>query len=216
MQLEVGINLFGGLKRSGKSRFCLKWANQIAQTQKVLFLNWTSFSEKLQSELIEMGETPHKNLSIYTMSEDFNMEIFLDIYDLIETDKFEVVVFDDIYLNERNRMDCDYLECDSALIRGLSFLVKQLNVKILLPNDVKPFFRLEQPVFHTDIKNFKFSHNLLTISKNIWFMYRPHFCGVFETPDGQPTIDKIEVFSLKNASLKEYVILFDNKVLKLY
>lgn len=80
MQLEVGINVFGGLKRSGKSRFCLKWANHLAQTQKVLFINWSSFAARLNAELVEMGEIPHENLNINTLFEYLNAESFFDIY----------------------------------------------------------------------------------------------------------------------------------------
>lgn len=66
IKLSNGLIAFGGAKGAGKTRFMLKLANYIAKTEKVLFVSYQDYAEKLEHILKRIDTQIRSNLELNT------------------------------------------------------------------------------------------------------------------------------------------------------
>lgn len=131
MKLSKGLIAVGAEEKSASTSLLINLANKLAEKEKVLFINWTDFSEKLHQE-IRKTNVVSKNLTIDTNIDYFGVKSFLDIIDLIESYQYSSIFIDDI--NYYVQADYDgYFgeEINNQAIRGLRYIVDKLSVRIV-------------------------------------------------------------------------------------
>ncbi len=213
IKVSNGIIAFGGTPRIGKTRFSLKLANYIAQKERVLFISYQDYKEKLISIVNELDDHVQENLEINTSFKYCNLLTFLDVYDYVEKNEFTTVFIDDIdWFNEgiRSLTNQYYKE---ASIKALLFLSKKLNVRVIFTLSIEE--RYDYPV-ENSVRNFSWSRSLVNECSQIYVLYRPYFYGYATNQNGECLVDQIRLISLKNENHKEETIILDNSELKIY
>lgn len=111
------------------SKFTLFLAHQIAQNEKVLYLNWCSYSKKLEEIIKSLGLKKINNLDINTYLHYFSLSSFFEIIDLIEKNDYKTIFIDDLSNFTRNNSLSD-LDKD-LVIKTLNFLVERFSTRII-------------------------------------------------------------------------------------
>ena len=211
LDLPKGLSVLGGPRRSGKTNFLLQWANYLAESQKVLFLNWGNYEGRLNAILKEMKMDKSDNLSIDAHYPFFDITAFIDVYNRIERDKIDVVFFDDIHLSQYNSLSSIYNADEAAISDSLLFLVDKLGIKTVISTDVETNFRMEPPNIRPSLRSFVFSRDLVNRAQQVYYLHNAPL-----DENKQETLkNKVEIFSLKNKNNKEFVVSFDQLDLKI-
>ena len=92
LELSEKLIAIGAVEGVGKTRFAINLANQLAEKEKVLFINWTDYSEKLHKILQQSGKTINDNLDINTHVGYFDVNSILEIIDLIEFHNYSTIL----------------------------------------------------------------------------------------------------------------------------
>jgi len=215
IELSNGLIAFGGNKGIGKTRFSLKLANLIAKTEKVLFVSYQDYREKLHAILEEIDNEVNENLEINTSFDYFNVGTFLGIINHIEAKEFTTLFIDDLDCFNRNEFhEFKEIEKDSA-IEGLLFLSKHLNIRVIItlvltkdypsPNHYKP-----------QLRDFDWSRKIVNDCSQIFALYRPEFYGITKNEEGLSLLGLIEILTLKSENHIEQIYKLDNKQLNIY
>jgi hypothetical protein len=213
IKLSNGVITLGGTQGVGKTRFALKLANHLALNEKVLFISYQDYKEKLISIVTELDGHIQENLEINTSFKYCNLMTFLDVYDYVEKYNFTTIFIDDIdWFNEgiRSLTDQYYKE---ASIKALLFLSRKLNVRVVFTLSIKE--RYDFPV-ESSVRNFSWSRSLVNECFQIYVLYRPYFYGYAVDQHGECLVDQIRVITVKNENHKEETIILDNSELKIY
>ena len=205
LNLPKGLSVFGGPRRSGKTNFLLQWANYLAESQKVLFLNWGNYEGRLNAILKEMKMEKSDNLIIDAHYPFFDISAFIDIYNRVEHDKIEIIFFDDIHLSQYNRLSSTYNADEAAISGSLLFLVDKLGVKTVISTDVETNFRMEPPKIVPKFRSFVFSRDLVNRAQQVYYLHN----SSTDENIKETSKNKVEIFSLKNKDNKEFVVSFD-------
>ncbi len=122
----------GGHKGSGKTKFSILLANRIAKTQKVLFLNWIDYADKLHNHIVSQNEEVSENLTLNTNIDYFSVGSFLDIIDLIKSYNYTTIFIDDINYFTQSHCD-DYFDTKmrEETMRTFKYLVEELSVSVI-------------------------------------------------------------------------------------
>ena len=136
LKLSQGLIAIGAAQGVGKTSFSIRLANYLAQKEKVLFLNWTDYADKLHEILRNSEAEIHKNLDINTRIGYFNIGSFIDILERIDTQKYTTIFIDD--LNYFTQTGDTYGELDQfntygkdSAIRALRFIVDKYKVRVV-------------------------------------------------------------------------------------
>lgn len=215
IEISKGLIALGGDKGIGKTRFSLKLANFLAKTEKVLFISYQDYREKLHSILEEIDNEVNKNLEINTSFDYFNVGTFLKMINYIKEKRFTTLFIDDLDCFNRNAFqEFNEIEKDSA-IEGLLFLSKHLKLRVmfnLVLTKNYHFHNYDRP----QIRDFDWSRKIMNDCSQIYALYRPAFYGVTEDEEGFSLLDLIEILNLKSANHKEKIYKLDNKQLNIY
>ncbi len=136
IKLKKGLIAIGGIQKIGKTTFAIQLANKIAKKEKVLYLNWTDYADRLHDLILKNNKKIYSNLDINTNLDFFNVGSFIQIMDLIEENRYKTVFIDDInYFTQTGETDCALDEYnkygkDSAM-KALRFLVDKYNIRIV-------------------------------------------------------------------------------------
>lgn len=214
IDLPKGFTFLSGRKRGGKSRFALKWANHLAKTQKVLYLNWGSYEEKHIHDLKQMGDEISLGLTIDSEYDFLDSNSFIEIYNHLEKDRFDVVFFDDIQYTVYNHFNDNYFADQSAISNALVFLSQLLDVKVILVSEVSDMWNEYRG--DLDLLLRIFPREIVNKSNQIYFLNRPYLNDFKEDHNGNSTIHHIELISLKNKDNKEFKYILDNSTLNIY
>jgi hypothetical protein len=215
IELSKGLIALGGNKGIGKTRFSLKLANFLAQHEKVLYISYQDYSEKLHSILNEIDIDVNENLEINTSFGYFNVGTFLKMIKHIKEKVITTLFIDDLDCFNRNEFyEFNEIEKDSA-IEGLLFISKQLNVRVIFNLVLTKNYRSYNFV-RPQLRDFDWSRKVVNDCSQIFALYRPAFYGISEDEDGCSLLDVIEVLNLKNQTHKELIYKLDNKQLNIY
>jgi hypothetical protein len=220
--LPKGLIAFGGSEGIGKTRFTLKLANFLAENEKVLYISYQDYKEKLYDIIIEMDSQINENLEVNTSFDYFNVGSFLEMIKYIEMQKITTLFIDDLDCLGRNKFsEFNENEKDST-IDGLLYLSKHLNISvvfnlILSKSYVSHYFgergiRVDKP----RMRDFDWSRKIVNDCSQIYALHRPAFFGLSQDEDGNSLIDSIEILSLKNENHKEEIFEIDNKKSMIY
>lgn len=132
IKLSDGLIAVGSEERKVKTTFAIHLANEVAKEEKVLFLNWFDYADRLNNILKKSKVKISNNLNINTNIEYFDVGSFLKIIDLIESYKYTTLFIDDInYFVQNNAVDYFSTEIRNQAILALKFIVEKYNVRII-------------------------------------------------------------------------------------
>lgn len=212
LKLSQGLIAFGGIEGVGKTRFMLKLANYLAKREKVLYLSYQDYSEKLVTIVRNIDGIVYENLEVNTSMDYYGIGCFLEIIKHKKSKGFKTLIVDDIDSFNRNQFyEFDENGKDNA-IEGLLYLANHLNIRIIFIIDVKSTFQYKIP----RVRDFNWSRRMINDCSQILALYRPIYLGITEDENGKSSADLIEVYSLKNDNDEEEVIRLENHKLNIY
>jgi hypothetical protein len=215
IELSKGLIALGGNKGIGKTRFSLKLANFLAKHEKVLYISYQDYSEKLHSIINEIDIDVNENLEINTSFGYFNVGTFLKMMNYVKEKVITTLFIDDLDCFNRNEFhEFNEIEKDSA-IEGLLFISKQLNIRVIFNLVLTKNYHSYNFV-RPQIRDFDWSRKIVNDCSQIFALYRPVFYGMTEDEDGFSLLDVIEILNLKNQTHKELIYKLDNKQLNIY
>ncbi len=219
-QLNIGngITAFGSKNMDDLTWFTLKWANSIAKTKKVLYLNWTDYAEKLIHFLEWADGKVELNLTINTSFNRFEVSTCLDIFQYIKSQPADIVFFDNISAFNFDMQDTDYVFEIKPILKYIQFLINELDIKVVfnLPiydnySTYRSYGKAEVP---PTLNNF--SRTIVNNCDQVYGFFRLYSLGFSEDEMGESTFDKIEIYNIKNPNNQTQVIKLDNRELKIY
>ena len=216
IKLSKGLIALGGEIKVGKTRFALKFANHLAKKEKVLFISYQDYKERLWKMLEDMNDIPEKKLEINTSFEKLRVWSFLEMIDYIKRNEFTTVFIDDVDgFNPRG--DEDFGEVERiATIDALHFLAEHLKIRIILTVCLSYYLVLYNTNKPELRKFFNWSVNIVNTCSQIYGFYRPAAYDLREDECGNSIVDRIELISLKNEEHQEETIVFDDSLLNIY
>lgn len=132
LKLSEKLIAIGAVEGVGKTRFAINLANQLAEKEKVLFINWTDYSEKLHKIIEQSGKTLNDNLDINTRVGYFDVGSFLEILELIEFNNYSTIFIDDInYFIQSETVSLLGQEYRDQAIKALKYIVDRYSVRIV-------------------------------------------------------------------------------------
>ena len=136
LKLSNGLIAIGAVEKGRKTTYAIQLANEIAKNEKVLYLNWTDYADRL-NYLIKKGNNEiSENLEINTNVGFFDVGTFINIMELIENNNYSTIFVDDIntFSQSGETFDC-YDEINSNgkdnVIRALRYIVDKFNVRVI-------------------------------------------------------------------------------------
>lgn len=197
INLQKGLIAIGSGKGEGKTRFALKLANFLAETENVLFINYSDYSEKLIEAVKKIDENINKNLDINNRFGYYGSEVFLDIIKYIKTNKISTVFIDDIESFSEISTEETFLEDTKYnIIEDLKYISEMLDVRIIfLTSTSKSQY---DEIYQPKLKNLKWSRAISNECNQIFVLYRPSYYGFTTDENNNYTYDKIEIHCLKN------------------
>jgi KaiC/GvpD/RAD55 family RecA-like ATPase len=211
LKLSSGLIAFGGEKGIGKTRFALKLGNHLARAEKVLFLSYQDYSEKLITDIREMDGFISDNLEVNTSMDYYGVGSFLEIIKYVEAGDFRTVIIDDLFSFNRDQ----FYEFDDhgrdAAVDALLYLVTQLKIRLVFNIDIHSSHQNHTP----RIRDFNWSRKIVNNCSQILALYRPAHFGITEDENGNSLEDLIEIYDLKNEENRENLIQLDSKKLNI-
>ncbi|MDD3723484.1 MAG: DnaB-like helicase C-terminal domain-containing protein [Lutibacter sp.] len=197
IELPIGLTAVGGLKGEGKTAFCLKLANHLAQREKVLFISYQDYKERIKEHLISTDSSINPGLKIRTNFEYFGLDAYIKLMWLLEKKSYSTVFIDNSdFLNKYSTWNCAYSDVDE-FIKALELMHHFCRVKVIFTINIGQ--KAEYSGKNPSLRDFNSSRLIPNKCRQVLAIYRPYFHGLMENEDG-PSIYQLEVYSLKNGS----------------
>ncbi len=217
LSIAKGLTVIGSRYTEDLTWLTLKWANYLAKTDKVLFLNWTYYTKKLNNFLEESDGKVEPNLTINTSFNKLEISTCIELFGYIKNQNFDIVFFDNI---DAFRFDIhgDDNYSEKPVLDFMQFLINELSIKIIFNTSLhdnyldysKDYMTREAPV----LKNF--SRDMVNNCEHIYGFVRLFSLGIEQDETGKSTFDKLEIHNLKNPSDSSDVIKLDNRKYNIY
>lgn len=200
IELPIGLTAVGGLKGEGKTAFCLKLANHLAQREKVLFISYQDYKEKIEKYLASIDSSINPGLAIRTDFEYFGLDTYVKLMWLLQDKSYSTVFIDNSdFLNKYDPWDRAYGEVDE-FIEALELMHHFCRVKVVFTINIgqKADYSRKYPM----LRDFNSSRHISNKCQQVLAVYRPHYHGYMEDEQGVPLINRFDIYSLKNQSDK--------------
>lgn len=212
IKLAKGLIALGGQADLRTTRFALKYANHLAKNERVLYVSYKLYKEKLDSIIFEMDEKINDNLELNPNFEHLGLTSFFQFYEKIRTDCIDVLIIDDIEcfcpINRNKNFSENY---DPVLM--LKHLSQLTNIKVLFITNTKRIYSCEYDADRPKLQDFWWSRNIINECSQIYALYYPEVYGMLEDADGNSLEHIIELHHLKNENNSEEVFSFFDLVL---
>lgn len=201
---------FGGSSNIEQTKFSLKLANDIAQNENVLFLNWNNYSKKLNEILLSLNVKKSKKLEINTNVNYFGVDSFLDIIELIEQKKFTTIFIDNTSSFSTKERIIDEYGNRETLLKAFTFLSIKYSVRIVFNIQIDPeiynySFNIEEN--EIDLGYFRWSRRTITECNQVIAVQNIE--GYMDGETGEIfESDTFKVFNLKNDNdiIENYIV----------
>lgn len=218
IQLSEGLILLSGEKRMGKTRLSLKLANYLAQNEKVLFLNFDDYEERLRLFLLESEYTVNENLHINTTLEGFSMETYMELLSILEKNNYSTIIIDEFekYIDSyRGYINVEY-DLNKVVTEALLFLVRHFKCRIIINYKLNQYqVNFNWGVEYPGLDNIKYPRVLVNECAQIFYLFIPSKAGFSEDDEGNSLADNIELHSLKNKDHLEELLILNNRDVKI-
>lgn len=196
IELQQGLIAIGGLKGEGKTLFCLKLANHIAQKERVLFISYQDYTEKFSDNLAKVDGSISPNLEINTKFEYFGVITLVALMKVLERNLITTIFIDHSdFLNKYHPFDEPYIDVDE-FIDALAFLSFHFKVRVVFTINIAGKYDTSRDF--PMLRDFNASRHIHNKCCQVLAIYRPYYHALFEDENGLSTINKLEVYSLKN------------------
>lgn len=212
IKISNGVIAVAGAKGEGKTRFMLKYANFLAKKERVLFLCYQDYSERLKHILTCIDGEICNNLQINTHLEFYTVESFINLVEYIKKEGFNTVIIDSIETYSPLQQPYNANEVVNSLI----FIVKQTQARVIFTINLHENFNVGNSVSRPNLSDFIWPRAIINQCSQIYAIFRPAYHGLTVDEDDNMLFDSIELHSLKNEMHKHYVIEYDNKDLNLF
>lgn len=213
IKLANGLIALGGEKGFGKTRFALKYANYLAQKEKVLYVSYQNYKEKLESIVEEMDGVINENLGINSYFSYYGAIVFFQFMKEIKSNNVSTLIIDDIENFCQLARDNDYGEENNPIL-SLKYLSEFMNIKVVFITNIEKLDYQSETI--PKIQDFRWSRSIINECDQIYALYRPYLQGLWEDEEGNSLKDKIEILYLKNEYNKEDRYIYNNKYLNIY
>lgn len=196
IELPIGLTAVGGVKGEGKTSFCLKLANHLAQREKVLFISYQDYKEKIKEHLISTDRSINPGLKIRTDFEYFGLDTFVKLMWHLEKKSYSTVFIDNSdFLIKYEPWDRAYGDVDE-FIEALELMHHFCKVKIVFTINIsqKADYSSKTPT----LRDFNSSRHIPNKCRQVLAIYRPLCHGFTEDAEGSSTTYQLEVYNLKN------------------
>ena len=200
IELPIGLTAVGGLKGEGKTAFCLKLANHLAQREKVLFISYQDYKEKIEKYLVSIDSSINPGLEIRTDFEYFGLDTYVKLMWLLQDKSYSTVFIDNSdFLNKYDPWDRAYGEVDE-FIEALELMHHFCSVKVVFTINIgqKADYSRKYPM----LRDFNSSRHISNKCQQVLAVYSPHYHGYMEDEQGVPLKNRFDIYSLKNQSDK--------------
>jgi hypothetical protein len=209
IKLQNGLIAFGGRKGEGKTRFALKLANHLAKTEKVLYLSYQDYSEKLQKKLTVTDGQVHPNLELNTAFDYFCLKTMIEISEYVKLKQFTTLIIDDLEcFNQFNAFD-SFTSYPNTNTDPLLFFTNMLKIRVIVLVNITAEYNTDATP-RPQIRHFIWSRTQINNAVQILALYRPALHGLLHDEDGNSLSEIVEVHELKNEECEERVIVFGN------
>ncbi len=135
-KLSNGLIAIGAIENGSKTTYAIQLANELAEKEKVLYLNWTDYADRLNHLIKKRGNKVNKNLDINTNIGFFDVGTFITIMELIELKNYSTIFIDDINYFSQSGVEFDIFDEINSngkdnVIRALRYIVDKLNVRVV-------------------------------------------------------------------------------------
>lgn len=214
IKLSAGLIAFGGAKGVGKTRFMLKLANFLAKTEKLLFVSYTDYNERLEHVLKGIDGTINTNLELNTYLGYYCVESFLELIEYIEEGGFKTVIIDNAECYSLNPNGTFSYPGKDGVVDALLFISNRLKVRVMFTTYLVSNSFTEDYSSPT-LNSFIWSREIVNQCEQIYVFYRPAICGLKFDEEGIPIEDNLELISLKNEDHNEHKIIYANSEFKI-
>ncbi|MDD3686521.1 MAG: DnaB-like helicase C-terminal domain-containing protein [Bacteroidales bacterium] len=207
IELPIGLTAVGGLKGEGKTSFCLKLANHLAQREKVLFISYQDYKEKIKEHLISTDRSINPGLKIRTDFEYFGLDTFVKLMWHLEKKSYSTVFIDNSdFLIKYEPWDRAYGDVDE-FIEALELMHHICRVKVVFTINIgqKADYSRKYPM----LRDFNSSRLIPNKCRQVLAIYRPHYHGYMEDEQGVPLKNRFDIYCLKNQSDKTLIKTMD-------
>jgi replicative DNA helicase len=210
-----GIIVFGSRPGMGLTKITLKIANDLAKSEKVLFISYQTYKKKLVNIITQQDESVSPLLTINTELKFFEYGLSKDIKKLIKNTSAQTIFIDDLDGMLGESFELSKEDKDNFLIELVS-VAKETNACIILNYCLtrKLEYRIQnkKPI----LQDFIWSRNLIEITKQIYSIYRPEYYGITEILEYHPGDDcstkgRVEISLLKDENNEGYEYVFYNR-----
>lgn len=207
IELPTGLTAVGGLKSEGKTSFCLKLANHIAQRERVLFISYQDYKERIEKHLLSIDKSISPGLEIRTDFEYFGLDTFVKLMWLLKDKSHSTVFIDNSdFLNKYDPWDQAYGEVDE-FIEALELMHHFCRVKVIFTINIGQKADLSRR--YPMLRDFNSSRHIPNKCQQVLAVYRPHYHGYIEDEQGIELKNQFEIYSFKSQSNKTTINTFN-------
>jgi hypothetical protein len=211
------------MRNVGITKFAIKLGNYLAKKEKLLYLTFNEYEEKIRFMASEM-ESDRKvenNFEVYSANE-FCLETYLDILSLIEKNNYSTIIIDNLnslysIYHRSGDGECDINMQIRTIIDSLHFMIRQFKCRIILVHEINDMrYSFSDDFCRAKLNDFVFHRHLVNNCNQILFYNYPYLKGYIEDSEGESMINRIELYSLKNENHTEEILILDNSKLNIF
>ena len=209
LKLSNGLIAFGGDRGVGKTRFLLKLANHLAFNEKVLFVSYTDYTQRLEHILKGIDGAINPNLELNTTLGYYCVESFIEFIEYIEDGGFTTVIIDDVEHYSLSPAGTFSYPGKDGIVDALLFISHRIKVRVVFSIRLVSNY-LDDAISAPTLQNFIWSREIINQCSQIYAFYRPSLNGIIEDDMGVIYQEQIDVISLKNETHSPESIRFSN------
>jgi hypothetical protein len=219
INLSKKLTMLSSLRNVGTTQFATKLGNYLAKKEKVLYLTFTEYEEKIRFMASEMDSIVEDNFEVYA-ADEFCLETYLDILTLLEKNNYSTIIIDNLnslypeYRTMAGEFDTDINI--QTIVDSLQFMIRQFKCRIILVYELDQMRIRSYNDYRAKLNDFRFPRSLVNNCNQIFFYNYPYLKGYTEDEEGKSLINHIELYSLKNENHKEELLILDNSLLNIF
>ncbi len=161
----IAIGFGGNSNHINQTIFALSLANQIAEEEKVLYLNWNNYTRNIENIIKSLNQKKSDNLDINTTVDYFGLSSFLEIIELIEQNNYTTIFIDNVNSFTSEELEIYEDGYKHTLIKSLKFISDKYSVRVIFNVNIDPkmfSFNYNSIENEIDLGYFRWSRKIVT------------------------------------------------------
>lgn len=194
IQLSNGIIAIGSEEDSVASKFSIRLANYLAKSEKVLFITYFDYSEKIKKELFDIYNRIEQKLIIDDSFERFNVDTFLEIIKKVNDNKYTTVFIDSVEQFLNNYFETYFEKHNQSVLDAFKYLTENYNVRIIFTTRIS-----ETHALQPNLADFTWDRKLINYCNQIYAVYDKRDQSIIDA-ESDKVYRQTMLLSLKNES----------------